>query len=85
MKIFQDLNGKCHLLTQMYTNFKGVAVEGGLFPDLHVTPLESPLLAPCEAELLSGLAAGMKMRFLLERTRGLKLHVSPPVGRSNTF
>ena len=31
------------------------------------------------------LAAGMKMRFLLERTRGLKLHVSPPVGRSNTF
>jgi len=42
MKIFQDLNGKCHLLTQMYTNFKGVAVEGGLSPDLHVTPLESP-------------------------------------------
>ena len=48
MKIFQDLNGKCHLLTQMYTNFKGVAVEGGLFPGLHVTPLESP--AACSGD-----------------------------------
>ena len=46
MKIFQDLNGKCHLLTQMYTNFKGVGFEGGLFPDLHVTPLESPAACP---------------------------------------
>jgi hypothetical protein len=34
MKIFHDLNEKCHLLTRMYANFKGV--EGGLFSGLHI-------------------------------------------------
>jgi hypothetical protein len=35
--------------------------------------------------LLSGLAAGMEIEFLLERTRGLKPRVSLPVRRSKVF
>ncbi len=44
-----------------------------------------PLLAPCEAQLLSGLAVGMNIRFLSERTWGLKPRVSHTVGKSKTF
>ena len=57
MKIFHDLNEKRHILTRIYTNFKGN--KRGLISGLHFTPLESP--AACsgdEPRKTSGLLRG---------------------------
>ena len=59
MKIFHDLNEKCHILTRIYTNFKGN--KRGLISGLHFTPLESP--AACsgdEDEIPFGANTGFK-------------------------
>ena len=66
MKIFHDLNEKCHILTRIYTNFKGN--KGGLISGLHFTPLESPaargrVLSTCneaEDEIPFGANTGFK-------------------------
>jgi hypothetical protein len=90
MKIFHDLNEKCHVLTRIYYNFKGN--KRGLIAGLHFTPLESPAPVVGSYRLAVGMnparplvSYGVKIGFFLERTRGLKLHLSPPVGRSKTF
>jgi hypothetical protein len=41
------------------------------------TPLEIPLLAPCEASLLSGFAAGMEGSFLLGANTGFNALCEP--------
>src|SRR4030042_872148 len=52
MKIFHDLNEKCHILTRIYTNFKGN--KGGLISGLHFTSLESPAACPVRSSASIG-------------------------------
>ncbi len=66
MKIFHDLNEKCHVLTRIYTNFKGN--KRGLISGLHFTPLESPAACPVRSSASIGACNGDEDEFLLERT-----------------